>query len=109
MYQLIFTGVGWLLAIVLALALYKTDNAATVRSAKQGEALQACQGVLEGLETRTRAAEIAAKAATRAASEYAKGLHKRADVQLATPATRPGDDCGSAEDRAKLWLEGDRK
>ena len=103
MYQLIALVAGWLAAAVLAVALYKTDNAATIRSAQQAIALQACQGTLQGLQTRARAAEIEAKAATKAADEYSKGLHKRADVQLSKPATRPGDECGSAADRVQAW------
>ena len=103
MYQLIALVTGWLAAATLAVALYKTDNAATVRSAQQATALHACQGTLHGIQTRARAAEIEAKAATKAADEYAKGLHKRADVQLSKPATRPGDECGSAMDRVQAW------
>lgn len=106
MYQLIALILGWLVAAVLAVSLYKTDSAATARDAVNATTLQACQGTLQGLQTRERASQIEAKAATQAAEVYANGMHQRADVQLSTPASQPGNDCGSAEDRAKLWLQG---
>jgi hypothetical protein len=53
-----------------------------------------------GQRTKENAAAVAQAAAAGAARE------RRAQLQLSTPATRPGNDCGSAGDRFDNWLKG---
>jgi hypothetical protein len=62
------------------------------------EALQEAAG-----KRKTENAVAVAKAAKDAAAR-----ERQAQLQLATPATRPGDDCGSAGDRFNAWLKARR-
>jgi hypothetical protein len=63
-----------------------------------GESVQALNDAAVKRE-KEHGVEVAQAAASAAV------LQRRAQLQLVTPATRPGDDCGSAGDRVNNWLK----
>lgn len=68
-------------------------------------AAQTCSDATEALQAAAKTREQENKAAIAKAAAAAVARERRAQLQLATPATRPGDDCGSADDRFNNWLK----
>lgn len=71
-------------------------------------ATKACNDSIDALERRAREVEVAAAAARSEAQAARKRLAARADRELSTPATTPGNDCKSAQDRVRRIL-GERR
>lgn len=63
-----------------------------------------CSDATEALRELADKRAVEAKAAISKAKAQADAAARRADRLLSTPATRPGDDCGSARDRVDAWL-----
>jgi hypothetical protein len=79
--------------------------------AKLGEAnkqTKACNDSIGQLETAAFERGQQAEKDRTAAAERNKKHASRADRELATPATTPGNECKSAKDRISRWL-GERK
>lgn len=74
--------------------------------------LQTCNTALAPMRAaaaRVPVLEAENAAARAAASTTAKAHATRADKELATPASVPGDSCASATDRANRWLQERKK
>lgn len=69
-------------------------------------ATQACNDSIAGLEEAARQRGAAQEKQRAAAAERRRRADQSADRILATPATVPGDDCRSAQDRVAAWLKG---
>ena len=109
-----------MLGLLLALAVSVLANAALWRamgkehdkSTKLGEQLtqantatRTCNDSIAGLEAEAKQRGIAAEKARAAAAERRKKANRQADTELSTPATIPGDDCKSAQDRVNRILK----
>lgn len=68
-------------------------------------AASACSDATEALRELYDKRTIENKAAVAQAAAAATARAAAAQRLLATPATRPGDDCGSAGDRFSTWLQ----
>ena len=77
-----------------------------VQLATAAAAAQACIASIAELEAQAKAREAAAAEAVAKAQKDAARHAKRADDLLRAPAAVPGDDCASAQVRARAWLEG---
>lgn len=67
-------------------------------------ATKACNDSIASIEEDARAQVKKAEKARVAARNRANALAARADRELATPATVPGDDCRSAQERVRRIL-----
>lgn len=67
---------------------------------------QACSASIAELEAQAKEREQAAAKALAEAQAQADKYALRADRILKTPAAVAGDDCASAQVRARAWLEG---
>lgn len=67
-------------------------------------AASVCSDATKALQEQAQQAKVENAAAVARAAASATARAKAAQVQLATPATRPGDDCGSARDRIDAWI-----
>lgn len=105
MYKLIALGAGWLVALGLAVTLYRVDKLATIAATAANGTIRVCQGQLDGFAAKAAANAPKAKATREAAASTASKHNKAADTELATRASVPDDTCKSAEERAKRWLE----
>lgn len=107
------------LAIVLAISLMvnagltyvylgaRDDVVAAESLARQAKgAAQTCSDSVDQLQLLARDNALKARKAIAAAAARATTADQRADEELATPATVPGNDCQSAQDRATRWLKG---
>jgi hypothetical protein len=63
-----------------------------------------CSDATEALQEAAAKGKQENAAAVAQAAAAGAERERRAQAQLATPATRPGDDCGSAGDRFNNWL-----
>lgn len=86
--------------------LAKRDEVAALTSdlRQVSRAAEACTKSVEGISAAAQAQTKAALAAMAAAKAAADKRDKAADEELATPASVPGDDCKSAQERADRWL-----
>lgn len=105
------------LAIVLAISLLanagltyiylgaRDDVAAADSLARQAKsAAQTCSDSVDQLQLLARDNAAKSRKAIAAAAARATTADQRADDVLSTPATVPGNDCRSAQDRASKWL-----
>lgn len=82
------------------------------RATAQGERDQArsaattCSEATERMESRAAARAASAVLAIADARKSALARQGRAQHILSTPATVPGNDCKSADDRARRWITG---
>ncbi len=85
----------------------KAENARTNLALKSArDAGDQCSTEVSRLDTEAKdAAKLHAKEIADAIA-FERKKQKASQTILATPATRPGDDCGSAKDRALNWLKG---
>lgn len=67
-------------------------------------AAQTCSDSVDQLQLLARDNAAKSRKAIAAAAARATTADQRADEELATPATVPGNDCRSAQDRAGKWL-----
>jgi hypothetical protein len=67
-------------------------------------ATKQCNDSIAGLEEAARKRGIAAGVARERARRAAQDLEAQAQGELSTPATTPGDDCKSAQDRVDRIL-----
>jgi hypothetical protein len=72
--------------------------AETLRDAEQ------CTAGVKALQVESAAAAASAASAVAAAQKKAETLQARAQRQLRTPASTPGDDCKSSAQRFDRWL-----
>lgn len=72
--------------------------------ATANKATKACNDSIAGLEKAARKQGAQAERARIEAAERRKKRNEQADRELSTPATVPGDDCKSAQDRVKRIL-----
>lgn len=82
------------------------DRATTAEAnlGSANEATKVCNQSITDLEkTAYRRGEVAGKARAEA-KKRAEDLEKQAQAELSTPATTPGDDCKSAQDRVDRIL-----
>lgn len=109
----IIVGLGAGLALSLAGTAFVTDAYLGKRDeltkvegqrAAISSAADACTQSVDGIRTAAAAQTKVALIATAAAKEKGKKLDAAADEILSTPATVPGDDCKSAQERAAAWL-----
>jgi hypothetical protein len=114
------TPAGWIIAgLSVALAASMAGNVlqfeaylgqrdktvkADAEAGKQREAADACTRGVDSLAKAATAQVAAAAAAAAAAKATAAKRAALADEILAAPASVPGDDCKSAQDRAARWL-----
>lgn len=77
-----------------------------VQLATATAAAQACNASIAELEAQAKEREEAAARALAEAQAQADKYALRADRILKTPAAVSGDDCASAQVRARAWLEG---
>jgi len=85
----------------------KASLATTEQSLKTSrEAGEQCSTSVTRLESEALEAAKVHKKAIVDAVEFERKRQAKARTILSTPATRPGDDCGSAKDRALNWLKG---
>lgn len=70
------------------------------------DATKACNDSIAGLEAAAREQGAQAEKDRQAADDRRKKRNQRADKELATPPTVPGNDCQSAQDRVKRILGG---
>lgn len=68
-----------------------------------------CGKAVEKLVSEAEAAKKLNAPLIAAAKKKNADQQAKANTILATPATRPGDDCGSARDRGLNWLKGRAK
>lgn len=105
------------IAIVLAISLLANTGLAYVYMGARDQlavaetdrdaaraAATACSDATEDLMELAAKRAKQAKPAIAAAAARATTSDKRADEELATPATVPGNDCQSAQDRVSKWL-----
>lgn len=64
-----------------------------------------CSDATEALQEQATRRQVEGQAAIAAARKAALGHEGRAQQILATPASTPGNDCKSADDRARSWLK----
>lgn len=74
--------------------------------ATETAAAQACSASIAELDAEAKAREAAAAKALAEARAQADKYALRADRIMKTPAAVAGDDCASAQVRARAWLEG---
>lgn len=67
-------------------------------------ATKTCNDSIAGLEAAATARGVKSGAARERARQKALGLEQRAQQELSTPATAPGNDCKSAQDRVDRIL-----
>lgn len=114
-YAALLLVAGFVLVLLASLAgnrvLYakwqKAKEATTAAETKLGQAneqTEACNASIAGLEAAARAQGAAGEKARQAAAERRKKRNQGADVELSTPATVPGNDCKSAQDRVDRIL-----
>lgn len=65
-----------------------------------------CNADVDKLEKAATTARRNAAAAREAAAKAAAAAGTYADAILATPPSTPGDDCRSAQDQVRSWLQG---
>lgn len=70
------------------------------------DAAQTCSDSVDSLQLTARDNAAKSRKAIAAAATLAQTRDQRADEVLATPATAPGNDCKSADDRITRWLKG---
>ena len=70
------------------------------------DAAESCSRDVERLGKLADSRKVAAAKARAAAATAAKTRDQQADQILSTPASTPGNDCKSAQDRAGTWLAG---
>ncbi len=108
-------GLGIALAVSLAanglltrayLGQRDDTTAAQAQRDQARAAAKECSDATEALAETGRLRERAAIPAREAAKAKAQTLERQADQVLATPATVPGDDCKSAQDRVDVWWQG---
>jgi len=112
------------ITVLIALALSLAANAglgwaylgardATTAAVEQREqwetSAQACGESVEKLQIAAIKRARTDAAATETARQLALQHLKQADRILSTPASTPGNDCKSAQDRATEWLKGRAK
>lgn len=82
-------------------------HAVTRKKANEAtDAADQCSQATERLQILADQRKREADAARAAARKTGLGLEASAQIELATPATAPGDDCRSATERAQRWLQG---
>lgn len=81
----------------------RADKAETNLATANNET-KACNDSIAGLEEAARKRGFAAGKAREAARQKAADLERQAQTELSTPATVPGDDCKSAQDRVTRVL-----
>jgi hypothetical protein len=72
-------------------------------------AASSCSDATEALRELADKQAAEGKAAAAVARRKANSHEQLAQQILATPASTPGDDCKSAHDRARTWLQGRAK
>lgn len=70
------------------------------------DAAESCSRDVERLGTLAASRKVDADKARAAAKTAARSRDELADQILSTPASTPGNDCKSAQDRAGAWLAG---
>lgn len=63
-----------------------------------------CSASVQQLEQDGRVQRAAAEVELKAARAKSLTLQRQAQVLAARPATQPGNDCGSAQDRIDRWM-----
>lgn len=79
--------------------------AASDRAATSHAAAQACSEGVARVREAAEAQRVATAAAVATAQQEAREAQRRALAWASKPATRPGDDCGSAQDRINAWMQ----
>ena len=105
----------WVLAISLAanvglgwVYLDARDDVVAAQKDTQAakDAADTCSTAVDQLQIKAAANAKKFAKDLKAAQARADTGDKKADEILATPATVPGDDCKSAQDRVDTWLKG---
>lgn len=100
---LALSGAVWIQTSRLASA-KESLEAERIASAANSTAAQMCSDGVSELQIKASEAAAIAASAVEAAKKRAETLEARAQRQLRTPATDPGDDCKSANQRFNNWL-----
>lgn len=79
-------------------------TAAETNLATANAQTEACNESVKGLEQAAHKRGLAAGVARERARQRAVDLEQQAQQELSTPATVPGDDCKSAQDRVRRIL-----
>jgi ribosomal protein S27AE len=109
LYVLIALAVSLLANLVLWNSLDEAQHEVTKLTTTlktANEATEACNASIAGLEKAAEQRGRDAEKDRRDAEDRARRRKERADKELATPPTVPGDDCRSAQDRVRRAIAG---